>query len=211
MQIALDSIKAVLSVEMRERCTTTYVPRGKQWRFCNKSEHKPTISQSGKYVRLPHPDHTNEAVKIWLHLPASTKLPPKFLDTIRQTFNLVAKTIVESETCQLKRGILVSNINMDSSSLSAAIPGGILLSVAAFVEISRIHPQVELVLETYNGKLKGLSAPVQTCHDVPQLVGTGDSIFQSCIRTENLFFIVFIYQQMRYFKIIYHVHIAEYT
>jgi hypothetical protein len=175
---------------MREKCTTTYVPRGKQWRFCNKSEHKPTISQSGKYVRLPHPDHTNEAVKIWLHLPASTKLPPKFLDTIRQTFNLVAKTIVESETCQLKRGILVSNINMDSSSLSAAIPGGILLSVAAFVEISKSHPQAELVIETYNGKLKGLSVPVQICQGVPQMLEAGDNLIQSCIRTENLFCIV---------------------
>ena len=184
------SIEAILPVEMRERCTTTYVPRGKQWRFCNKSEHKPTISQSGKYVRLPHPDHTNEAVKIWLHLPASTKLPPKFLDTIRQTFNLVAKTIVESETCQLKRGILVSNINMDSSSLSAAIPGGILLSVAAFVEISKSHPQAELVIETYNGKLKGLSVPVQICQGVPQMLEAGDSLIQSCIRTENLFCIV---------------------
>ena len=190
MQIALDSIKAVLSVEMRERCTTTYVPRGKQWRFCTKSEHKPTICQRGHYVRLPHPDHTNEPVKIWLHLPAATKLPDKFLDTIRQAFILVARTIVESETCQLKRSILLSSINMDSSSLSAAIPGGILLSVAAFVEISRFHPQVELVLETYNGKLRGLSAPVQIHHGVPQMLGTGDSLIQSCIRTENLFSIV---------------------
>jgi hypothetical protein len=69
-------------------------------------------------VHLPHSDHTNKPVKIWLHLPASTKLPSMFLDTIRQKINLGAKTIVESETCQLKRSILLSNINMDSSSLS---------------------------------------------------------------------------------------------
>ena len=49
---------------------------------------------------------------------------------------------------------------------------------------------VELVLETYNWKLKGLCAPVQICHGVPQMVGTGDSLIQSCIRTENLLFIV---------------------
>ncbi len=48
MQLMAD-IKATLS----EKCVTPYVPRGKQWRFCVKAEHKPTIFQKGVYVRLP--------------------------------------------------------------------------------------------------------------------------------------------------------------
>ena len=190
VRFVLQSIKAILPVEMLDRCTTTYVPRGKQWRLCQKAVYKPTIFQRGEYVRLPHPDHTNEAIKIWLHLPASTLLPAKFLDTIRTTFNKVARTIVESETCHLKEKILLSNLEMDSSSLSASIPGGVLLALAAFAEVSKIHPQVELVLETYNGKLKGLSASVQICDGIPQMLQPSASLIHSCTRTENLFFIV---------------------
>ena len=190
LQIVLQSIKAILPAEMLDKCTTTYVPRGKQWRFCKASVHKPTIFQRGEYVRLPHPDHTNEAIKIWLHLPAATDLPSKFLDTIRTAFNMVARTIVESETCHLKKSILLSNLDMNSSALSASIPGGVLLALAAFAEVSKIHPQVELVLETYNGKLKGLSAPVQICEGIPQMLQPSASLIQSCTRTENLFFIV---------------------
>jgi hypothetical protein len=106
----IESIKKVLPIEMKDKCSTSFVSRGKQWRFCLLSENKPTIFQKGIYVRLPQPDHTNESIKIWIHLPESKVLkgPDKFLDTIREVFDRVAKSIVESEPqAQSQSGLVV--------------------------------------------------------------------------------------------------------
>ena len=89
----IESIKKVLPIEMTDKCSTSFVSRGKQWRFCLLSENKPTIFQKGIYVRLPQPDHTNESIKIWIHFPESKVLkgPDKFLDTIREVFDLLTR------------------------------------------------------------------------------------------------------------------------
>jgi hypothetical protein len=157
----IESIKKVLPIEMKDKCSTSFVSRGKQWRFCLLSENKPTIFQKGIYVRLPQPDHTNESIKIWIHLPESKVLkgPDKFLDTIREVFDRVAKSIVESDShAQCQKEILLSILSRKSSSQIARIPGGITLPIASFLLIARIHPEVQLVFETYNGKIKGLNA-----------------------------------------------------
>jgi hypothetical protein len=187
----LQSIKTVLSIEMTEICSTSFVSRGKQWRFCEKSENKPTIFKKGIYVRLPQPDYTNESIKIWIHIPGSKELkwPDKFLDTIRDVFDRVATSIVDSEP-HAQKELLLNILRRKSSSQVARIPGGIMLSVASFVLISRIHPQVELVFETYNGKLKGLSTAVNVRDGVPELVEASETLVASCIRTDSLFSII---------------------
>ena len=188
----VEGIKTALPIEMTEKCMTAYVSRGKQWRFCQSSESKPTIFQKGIYVRLPQPDHTNDSIKIWIHLPESMllKLPDKFLDTIKVIFDRVALSIVGSESPGSQKEILLNILRSRSSSQIARIPGGITLAVASFVEISRIHPQVELVFETYNGKLKGLSTAVNVCDGVPALHEASAKLVESCIRTDSLFSIV---------------------
>jgi hypothetical protein len=73
-------IKATFSVEMSEKCVTSYVPRGKQWRFCVKAEHKPTIFQKGVYMRLPQPENTTEVVKISLHTTQGLRMCEELVD-----------------------------------------------------------------------------------------------------------------------------------
>ena len=191
VQLVAD-IKATFSVEMSEKCVTPYVPRGKQWRFCVKAEHKPTIFQKGVYVRLPQPENTTEVVKIWLHMPASTELPAKFLDTIRVVFNSVAKQILESQTmAPTKKSIALSNLASNSSSQSVMIPCGILLSLVSFLHIACIHPNIQLVFETYNGKTKGLSVPVKIgTNGEPDLPQASFDLRESCVRTDSLFSIL---------------------
>ena len=185
-------IKATFSMEMSEKCVTPYVPRGKQWRFCVKAAHKPTIFQKGVYVRLPQPENTTEVVKIWLHMPASTELPAKFLDTIRAVFNSVAKQILESQTmAPTKKSIALSNLASNSSSQSVMIPCGILLSLVSFLHIASIYPSIQLVFETYNGKMKGLSVPVKIDKNgEPDLPQASLDLMESCVRTDSLFSIL---------------------
>ena len=186
----IESIKKVLPIEMKDKCSTSFVSRGKQWRFCLLSENKPTIFQKGIYVRLPQPDHTNESIKIWIHLPESKVLkgPDKFLDTIREVFDRVAKSIVESEPqAQSQREILLSILSRNSSSQIARIPGGITLPIVSFMLIARIHPEVQLVFETYNGKIKGLNATVNVRDGVPELSQASEKLVELCIRSDSLF------------------------
>jgi hypothetical protein len=121
----LQSIKSVLSTEMTEKCPTSFVSRGKQWRFCEKSENKPTIFKKGIYVRLPQPDYTNESIKIWIHIPGSKELkwPDKFLGTIRDVFDRVATSIVDSEP-HAQKELLLNILRRKSSSQVARIPYG---------------------------------------------------------------------------------------
>ena len=188
----MTDIKATFSVEMSEKCMTPYVPRGKQWRFCVKAEHKPTIFQKGVYVRLPQPENTTEVVKIWLHLPASTELPARFLDAIRTVFNSVAQQILESQTmAPTKKNIALSNLASNSSSQSVMIPCGILLSLFSFLHIASIYPNIQIVFETYNGKMKGLSVPVKIDKNgEPDLPQASLDLMESCVRTDSLFSIL---------------------
>jgi hypothetical protein len=187
----LESIMKELPIEMTEKCSTPFVSRGKQWRFCQLSDTKPTIFHKGIYVRLPQPDHTNESIKIWIHFPESKELkwPEKFLDTIREAFDCVAKSIVELNPCSQVE-ILLNILKQKSSSQIARIPGGITLSIASFLLISRIFPQVELVFETYNGKQKGLSTAVNVNDGVPELFEASEILVDSCVRTDSLFAII---------------------
>jgi hypothetical protein len=140
-------------------------------------------------VRLPQPENTTEVVKIWLHMPASTELPAKFLDTIRVVFNSVAKQILESQTmAPTKKNIALSNLASNSSSQSVMIPCGILLSLVSFLHIACIHPNIQLVFETYNGKMKGLSVPVKIgTNGEPDLPQASFDLMESCVRTDSLF------------------------
>ena len=116
----------------------------------------------------------------------------KFLDAIRAVFNSVAKQILESQTmAPTKKNIALSNLASNSSSQSVMIPCGILLSLVSFLHIASIYPSIQLVFETYNGKMKGLSVPVKIDKNgEPDLPQASLDLMESCVRTDSLFSIL---------------------
>ena len=54
----------------------------------------------------------------------------------------------------------VSILTLKSSQTGVHVPGGLLLVISAFLILAQKYPEVRLVLETFNGKRKGLFSKV---------------------------------------------------
>jgi hypothetical protein len=67
------------------------------------------------------------------------------------------------------------------------IRGGVLLPIVSFLLLSQTIPDVQLVMETYNGKQKGLSVNVTTDKiGTPALDHAAESLIQNMIRSDSM-------------------------
>ena len=176
--VMIDALEKILPQESR-MSPTPYIPRGTNFRFADDSD-LPTINQKdGFYVLVPTPVHAIEVCKIWFFV--EKRLAPKnFLDKIRLCFVTAAERIVQldiNSTPETKQ-ISCSVIHSESSSQSTQIRGGILLSLVAYCLLSKIVQNVRLVLETYNGKQKGMSVNVSIENSIPNLAAAASSLVQ---------------------------------
>jgi hypothetical protein len=109
------------------------------------------------------------------------RLAPKdFLDKIRLCFVTAAERIVQldSNSARETKEISCSVIHSESSTQSTQIRGGILLSLVAYFLLSKTVQNVRLVIETYNGKQKGMSVNVSIENSIPNLAAAALSLAQ---------------------------------
>jgi hypothetical protein len=182
VHLEIDSMIAALEKIFSKESSmspTPYVPRGTNFRFAADSD-LPTISDFGVYVLLPAPVHTIEVCKMWFFVEHKF-LPGEFLEQIRLCFRSAARRIVELDTNATKetKAIAISVIDSDSSTQSTQIRGGILLSIAAFFLLSKTVENVRFVMETYNGKQKGMTVNVSIQNSIPNLAAAASSLVES--------------------------------
>ena len=85
----------------------------------------------------------------------------------------------------------VSTIKLKSSRNGAYIPGGLLLIVSAFFLLAQTHPDVNLVLETFNGKQKGLFSVVEVdVTGTPMLQKASDELDAHMVRQKTVFYFI---------------------
>ena len=178
MDIMIAALEKILPKES-SMSPTPYIPRGINFRFAADSE-LPTINQKDSYyILVPTPVHTIEVCKIWFFV--EQRLAPKnFLDKIRLCFKTAAERIVQldiNSTPETKQ-ISCSVIHSESSTQSTQIRGGILLSMVAYCLLSKTVQNVRLVIETYNGKQKGMSVNVSIENSIPNLAAAALSLAQ---------------------------------
>ena len=178
MDIMIAAIERIIPKEA-SMSPTPYVPRGTNFRFADSD--LPTINQkdSGVYILVPAPVHTIEVCKMWFYVETEFK-PDNFLEHIRLCFRTAAQRIVHLDnysTTETKQ-IALSVINSESSTQSTQIRGGILLSIAAYCLLSKTVQNVRLVMETYNGKHKGMSVNVSIEKSIPNLTAAAASLAQ---------------------------------
>jgi hypothetical protein len=178
MDIMIAAIERIIPKEA-SMSPTPYIPRGTNFRFADSD--LPTINQkdSGVYILVPAPVHTIEVCKMWFFVETEFK-PDNFLEHIRLCFRTAAQRIVHLDnysTTETKK-IALSVINSESSTQSTQIRGGILLSIAAYCLLSKTVKNVRLVMETYNGKHKGMSVNVSFEKSIPNLTAAAASLAQ---------------------------------
>ena len=176
--IMIAALEKILPKESR-MSPTPYIPRGTNFRFADDSD-LPTINQNdGFYILVPTPVHAIEVCKIWFFV--EKRLAPKdFLDKIRLCFVTAAERIVQldSNSARETKEISCSVIHSESSTQSTQIRGGILLSLVAYFLLSKTVQNVRLVIETYNGKQKGMSVNVSIENSIPNLAAAALSLGQ---------------------------------
>ena len=169
---------------------TSYVPNGTNWKFAIDSRFLPTINdKSGVYVLVPTPEHSVEVCKMWFFVPGIEHAPEEFLSKIKNAFQDSARLIVDlDQSCNSEtKRLAISVIDSDSTSQATMIRGGILLPIVSFLLLSQTIPNVQLVMETYNGKQKGLSVNV-TIDGVgtPDLDHAAESLIQKVISSDSI-------------------------
>jgi len=169
---------------------TSYVPNGTNWKFAIDSRFLPTIhDKSGVYVLVPTPEHSVEVCKMWFFVPGIEHAPEEFLSKIKNAFQDSARLIVDlDQSCNSEtKRLAISVIDSDSTSQATMIRGGILLPIVSFLLLSQTIPNVQVVMETYNGKQKGLSVNV-TIDGVgtPDLDHAAESLIQNVISIDSV-------------------------
>jgi hypothetical protein len=171
---------------------TAYVPRGKNWRFATDTHFLPTIyDKKSSYVLLPTPEHTAEVYKMWIFVEQQY-LPDNFIDKIRNAFQTAARMIVELDhhSIQSTKALSISVLDFNSTSQATIVRGGVLLSLVSFFILSREVPNVELVMETYNGKQKGMSVNVAIHAETPDLNLAASSLTHKVVEANSMLFLV---------------------
>ena len=173
-------------------CRTAYVPNGRNWVFATDSRFLPTIyDKTSTYVLVPTPEHSAEVCKMWFFVSRIDQAPEHFLSQIKDAFQNAARSIVNLDTtCSSEtKQISISVIDSNSTSQATMIRGGVLLPIVSFLFLSQTVPNVQLVIETYNGKQKGLSVNV-TIDGVgtPALNFAARSLIQTVISSESILF-----------------------
>jgi hypothetical protein len=146
---------------------------------------KPTIEtvQGGVFVKMPDPEHMNEVAKSWFWIKP---LPPDFFVHLQDTLCDTAHEILSSTSLGLNQ-VGIEILQLRHSKIATPIPGGLLLVISAFLKLSQMYPNLKLVLETFNGKNKGLTAQVdvsmsldlqKTADDLEACIFDFDSIFK---------------------------------
>jgi hypothetical protein len=159
--LAIRAVESVLSA-FHKMSATGYVPNGTNWKFATDTRFLPTMyDKDNKYVLVPTPEHGGEVCKMWFVFETQD-VPESCIDKIKSVFKAVARSIVDlDESCAAPTKFVAKNvIDSDSTSQVTMIRGGILLSVASFLILSREEPSLKLAIETYNGKQKGMSVNV---------------------------------------------------
>jgi hypothetical protein len=175
-------------------CRTAYVPNGRNWMFASDGRFLPTIyDKSSTYVLVPTPEHSVEVCKMWFFVSRIDQAPEKFLSKIKEAFQNAARSIVDLDTScssETKR-ISISVIDSNSTSQATMIRGGVLLPIVSFLFLSQTVPDVQLVIETYNGKQKGLSVNVSINGDgTPSLDIASNSLIQAVVNSESILFTI---------------------
>jgi hypothetical protein len=187
----IDAVESCLPhVQLMSR--TSYVPNGTNWKFATDPRFLPTISEkSGTYVLVPTPEHSVEVCKMWFFVSVTEKLPERFLSKTKDAFQDAAKCIVDLDTScnsETKR-MSISVIESNSTSQATMIRGGVLLPIVSFLLLSQTVPNVRLVMETYNGKQKGLSVNVTIDETgTPAFDHAAETLIQNVIRGDSILF-----------------------
>ena len=125
----------------------------------------------------------SEIAKSWFWIKP---LPPNFFVHLQDTLCDVAKCILSS-TCLGLNQVGIEILDLRHSKIATPIPGGLLLVISSFLKLSQMYPNLKLVLETFNGKTKGLIAQVdvnmsmdfqKTADDLESRIIDFDSIFK---------------------------------
>lgn len=174
---------------------TSYVPNGTNWRFATDTRLLPTIHDTKEniYVLVPTPEHTAEVCKMWFFVAGKDEAPDQFLAKLRAAFQDAARSIVDLDTSCTSETQKLSTSVIDSNSTSQAtmIRGGVLLSIVSFLYLTQTVPNVQLVMETYNGKQKGMSVNVAIdAFGTPALDHAARSLVQTVINSESILFLI---------------------
>ncbi len=191
-KIAIQAVENVLSPSLK-MSATGYVPNGTNWKFATDTRFLPTIyDKDNAYVLVPTPEHGAEVCKMWFFFE-HTSVPASCIDKIKSVFKVVAKSIVDlDESSATDMKFLAKNIiDSDSSSQVTMIRGGILLSVVSFLILSRKEPSLKLIIETYNGKHKGMSVNVtiDAC-GTPDLALAASKLTTQVIESRSILFAI---------------------
>jgi hypothetical protein len=82
----------------------------------------------------------------------------------------------------------VSILALKSSQTGVHVSGGLLLAISAFLILAEKYPEVNLVLETFNGKQKGLFAKVHlNSEGIPDLEGSGNELDARMVSLNSVF------------------------
>jgi len=82
----------------------------------------------------------------------------------------------------------VNILNLKSSQTGVHVPGGLLLVISAFMILAEKYPEVRLVLETFNGKQKGLFAKVHLDSEgIPDLERSGNELDGRMVSLNSVF------------------------
>jgi hypothetical protein len=187
-KLAIQVVENVLSTSQK-MSATGYVPNGTNWKFATDTRFLPTMyEKDSKYVLVPTPEHGAEVCKMWFFFDQNT-IPESCIDKIKSVFKTVAKLIVDlDESSSTETKFLANNIiDSDSTSQVTMIRGGILLSVVSFLILSHKEPSLKLVIETYNGKQKGMSVNVtiNTC-GTPNLALAASKLTTQMIESKSI-------------------------
>ncbi len=191
-KLAIQAVENVLSTSQK-MSPTGYVPNGTNWKFATDTRFLPTIyDKDNKYVLVPTPEHGAEVCKMWFFFEQKA-VPVSCIAKIKSVFKAVAKSIVdldESSATDLKF-LAKSIIDSDSSSQVTMIRGGFLLSVVSFLILSREEPSLKLIIETYNGKQKGMSVNVtiDAC-GTPDLALAASKLTTQVIESRSILFAI---------------------
>ena len=169
-----------------EKTSVFFVPAGKLHSIVTKDGDKPTIQpEHGVFVKLPDPEHMSEVAKAWLYF--TKKLPSAFLTDVQQALCTAACEILCEHgvgTDQMALRIL----DLKSSQTGVHVPGGLLLVISAFLILAESYPEVNLVLETFNGKHKGIFSKVQLdLAGTPDLQCSGDELDARMVSLNSVF------------------------
>jgi hypothetical protein len=181
----VNCVKSFVTLEF-EKSSVFYCPGGKLHCIVGKDGEKPTIEPDGRgvFVKLPDPDHMSEVAKAWFYVK---NLPPNFMSDVQNALVSTAVAILSTNGMGDDQ-MALSILKMKSSTTGAYIPGGLLLVVSAFFLLTQTHQDVQLVLETFNGKQKGLFSQVEVdASGTPNLRKASNELDTHMVRQQTVF------------------------